>query len=488
MTSNPESKSDTAQATPDRSTTPTASFVVVANRLPVERVPGHDGEEWRMSPGGLVTALEPVLREKGGVWIGWHGVSGEDLEPFEASGIQVVPVPLSREEVTEYYEGMSNATLWPLYHDSVAFPEYHREWWDAYRAVNQRFAERVAAVAGEGAIVWVQDYQLQLVPRMLRELRPDVRIGFFLHIPFPPAELFQQLPWRRQILEGIAGADLVGFQVPKDAHNFVRLLRQMLRYETRRDRFSAPGGRIGRARAYPISIDVEAFAQLSDSPGVVARAQEVRHDLGAKTILFGVDRLDYTKGLRQRILAVGELFSEGRLDPEETVFVQIATPSRERVEEYQRLRDDIELLIGRINGSMSTIARSPITYLHTHFPKDEIAAMYRAADVLIVTPLRDGMNLVAKEYVASKTDGSGALVLSEFAGAAEELKQAYIVNPYDINGMKEMILQAVRDSPAAKRRRMRALRRQVLNNDIHVWADAFLHDLDLIGHPTTLES
>ncbi|HET9128332.1 MAG TPA: trehalose-6-phosphate synthase [Propionibacteriaceae bacterium] len=483
MTSSTESRSDSAGATPANPTGPSASFVVVANRLPVERVSGDGDDEWRMSPGGLVTALEPVLRQKHGVWIGWHGVPGEHLEPFEASGIPVVPVPLSGHEVTDYYEGMSNATLWPLYHDSVAFPEYHREWWDAYRRINRRFAQQAAAVAGEGAVVWVQDYQLQLVPRMLRELRPDLRIGFFLHIPFPPEELFQQLPWRREILEGIAGADLVGFQVAKDAHNFVRLLRQMLRYQTHRDRFVTPDRRTGRAQAYPISIDVNAFEELSNSPEVVSRAAEIRRDLGAKNILFGVDRLDYTKGLRQRIQAVGELFSEGRLDPAETVFLQLATPSRERVEEYKRLRDDIELQIGRINGSMGTIARSPITYLHTSVSKQELTAMYRAADVLIVTPLRDGMNLVAKEYPACKTDGSGALVLSEFAGAAEELRQAYIVNPYDINGMKETILRAVGDPPATKRRRMRGLRKQVTSHDIHAWADAFLRDLDAIRRP-----
>lgn len=455
----------------------TASFVVVANRLPVERVQNDGETSWRTAPGGLVTALEPVMKANEGAWIGWHGAPDETLSPFEADGIKLVPVPLSAGEVEEYYEGMSNATLWPLYHDSVAFPEFHREWWDAYVAINRRFADAAAQTAEPDATVWVQDYQLQLVPQMLRDQRPDLKIGFFLHIPFPPAELFQQLPWRRQILEGLAGSDLVGFQTPSAAHNYLRLLRTALGYATKRDGFSTPDGRHARAAAYPISIDSEAFESLSNSPEVVARAKELRQELDAKTVFFGVDRLDYTKGLRQRIRAFGELFKDGELDPDEAVFVQVATPSRERVEEYKRLRDDIELLVGRINGDMGRVGRAPITYLHTSLPRAEMAAMYRIADVMVVTPLRDGMNLVAKEYLACRPGNTGALVLSEFAGAALELKRSYQVNPYDINGMKETILQAMNDSPDRKRRRMRALRRQIFTHDINRWAETFLHDL-----------
>ncbi|WP_040160116.1 alpha,alpha-trehalose-phosphate synthase (UDP-forming) [Nigerium massiliense] len=458
---------------------PQASFVVVANRLPVEQVTNDDGSTtWRTSPGGLVTAMEPVMKNQDGAWIGWSGAPGEKLDPFEADDIKQVPVELSQDEINEYYEGFSNATLWPLYHDSVAFPEYHREWWDAYVKVNQRFADAAAEVAEEGATVWVQDYQLQLVPKMLRDVRPDLKIGFFLHIPFPPGELFGQLPWRERILEGLAGADLVGFQTPEGAANFLRLLRTRMNYQVQRDTFTTPDGRRSRARAYPISIDVQMFEDLARSPEVKARAKEIRDDLDAKTVFFGVDRLDYTKGLRQRIRAFGELFKSGELDADEAVFLQVATPSRERVEEYKRLRDDIELLVGRINGDMGRIGRSPITYLHNTFPRSEMAAMYLAADVMVVTPLRDGMNLVAKEYLACRPNNDGALVLSEFAGAALELKQAYMVNPYDINGMKNTTLQAMNDTAANKRRRMRALRRQVVTHDIKKWASDFLGDLD----------
>src|SRR5699024_2147987 len=237
-------------------------------------------ETWRTSPGGLVTALEPVMRRQGGAWLGWHGIADEKLAPFQNDGAHLVPVPLSSSEVREYYEGFSNATLWPLYHDVVAHPEFHREWWDAYVVVNQRFANRAAEVAEHGAVVWVQDYQLQLVPQMLRELRPDLRIGFFLHIPFPPTELFVQLPWRRRILEGLLGADLVGFQLSGASQNFVRLVRQRVGHKTHRDTVYLPDGRAVLARAYPISIDAKGLEQLARQPETLQRAAEIRDSLG----------------------------------------------------------------------------------------------------------------------------------------------------------------------------------------------------------------
>lgn len=456
-----------------------ADFLVIANRLPVDRLVGPEGQVmWRKSPGGLVTALEPVMKQRGGAWIGWHGAADENLTEFTHDGLRLVPVPLSEQEVEEYYEGFSNATLWPLYHDVIVTPAYHREWWDSYVRVNKRFAKRAAELAAENAVVWVQDYQLQLVPQMLRELRPDLLIGFFLHIPFPPTELFQQLPWRRQILEGLLGADLVGFQMPGGSHNFVRLVRQRVGHRTVRDRVFLPEGRTVLAKAYPISIDARGFEQLSRTPDVIARAQEIRDSLGnPRHVLIGIDRLDYTKGLPQRLRAFGELIADGAIDVDEAVFVQVATPSRERVQQYRDLRDDINRLVGRINGDLGRIGQQPIQYMHASYPREEMAAMYRAADVMVVTPLRDGMNLVAKEYVATRWDDRGALVLSEFAGAAGELKQAFLVNPHDINGMKAVMLEAMRAKPADLRKCMRALRRQVMENDIDHWAETFLTDL-----------
>jgi trehalose 6-phosphate synthase len=457
-----------------------ASFVVVANRLPVEQIELPDGStDWRPSPGGLVTAFDPIMHSRRGAWIGWHGTADEELEPFEDDGLALVPVPLSASDVAEYYEGFSNATLWPLYHDAIATPQFHREWWDTYVSVNQRFADRTAKVAAHGAVVWVQDYQLQLVPRMLRRQRPDLRIGFFLHIPFPPTELFLQLPWREQILEGLLGADLVGFQLPGGAQNFVRLIRNRLGLETVRDRIRLPDGREVRARAYPIAIDAKGLNGLAATKEAAERAAEIRRDLGDPPVmLLGVDRLDYTKGLLERIQAFGELIAEGRVDPDDAVLLQLAIPSRERVDLYRQLRDDIDRLVGRINAESPRIGRPPITYLHVSYPRMEMAAIYRAADVMLVTPLRDGMNLVAKEYVACRQQDDGTLVLSEFTGAARELRQAYLVNPHDINGLKDRILEAINDSPRNKARRMRVMRRQVFENDIEKWASTFLDDLE----------
>lgn len=458
-------------------------LVIVANRLPVDRVELADGTKgWRTSPGGLVTAIEPVMRANHGIWIGWPGGTDSDLEPFESDGLELAPMSMSAQEIEEFYEGFSNGTLWPLYHDLVAKPEFHREWWDSYVGVNQRFAERAAELAAEGATVWVHDYQLQLVPQMLRTLRPDLRIGFYLHIPFPPAELFQQLPWRRQILEGLLGADLVGFQLAGAAQNFVRLVRQRVGHKTHRDLVYLPDGRTVRAAPFPISIDARGFEEMARSESVVARAAELREALGnPRKVFLGVDRLDYTKGIYARLRAFAELMGEGHIDVEDAVFVQVAVPSREQVEQYRLLRDEIERLVGRINGDHGRIGRPAIHYLHSSYPREEMAAMYAAADVMVVTPYRDGMNLVAKEYVACRYQDDGALVLSEFAGAADELRQAWLVNPHDINGMKSALLEAYQADEKEVTRRMRAMRKQVTQHDVQAWAASFMTGLSDAG-------
>jgi trehalose 6-phosphate synthase len=453
-----------------------SAFVVVANRLPVDRVEGPDGSgQWRRSPGGLVTALDPVMRANKGAWIGWAGATGEAPEPFDEAGMHLVSVPLSSDDVANYYEGFSNATLWPLYHDVIAPPAYRREWWEAYVKVNRRFAEAAAGVAGEGALVWVHDYQLQLVPEMLRELRPDLRIGYFLHIPFPPVELFARLPWRQQILRGLLGADLIGFQRPGAASNFLRLTRRLLGYQTQRDRIYLPDGRVVRARSFPISIDVGELEEIARRPETERRAREIREEIGAPNkVLLGIDRLDYTKGIAERITAFSELLGDGQLSTDDATFIQVATPSRERVEQYQLLRDEVELAVGRVNGVHGRIGRPAVTYLHSSHDREELVALFRAADVMVVTPLRDGMNLVAKEYVACRYDHTGVLVLSEFAGAADEFRQALLVNPYDVDGLKRTLMEAVRMEPREATRKMRSMRRHLVEHDVDRWATSFL--------------
>ncbi|WP_299169934.1 alpha,alpha-trehalose-phosphate synthase (UDP-forming) [uncultured Arthrobacter sp.] len=459
-------------------------FIVVSNRLPVDRVNDEDGNgTWRRSPGGLVTALAPVMEKADGAWVGWHGAADEALESFDHSDIRLVPVPLSADEVEFYYEGFSNATLWPLYHDVIAPPEFHRHWWDSYRKVNERFAAQTASIAAEGATVWVQDYQLQLVPKLLREARPDLKIGFFNHIPFPPLEIYAQLPWRRQVIEGLLGADLIGFQRPSDASNFLRCVRRFLGLAVRQQQVQVKGmdgapDYVSRAEAFPISIDVQRIVDLAHRPDIIERSQEIRRELGnPRHILLGVDRLDYTKGIGHRLKAYEELLADGLIKVEDAALIQVASPSRERVEQYRLLREEVEGAVGRINGTYDTIKNTAIRYLHHSYPVEEMVALYLAADVMLVTALRDGMNLVAKEYVAARTGNRGALVLSEFAGAADTLRQAILVNPHDIDGLKSAIRGALDMSASEATRRMRTMRRQVLQNDVERWSKAFLSEL-----------
>ncbi len=464
-----------------------ADFVVVANRLPVDLEHLEDGtRRWKHSPGGLVTALEPFLRARHGAWVGWPGVADLEVDPFDDDDLHLHPVPLSSDEFRKYYEGFSNATLWPLYHDVVAPPVFDRSWWEAYRRVNQRFAEAAAEVTAEGATVWIQDYQLQLVPAILRELRPDLRIGFFLHIPFPPVELFMQLPWRTEIVQGLLGADLVGFHRPGGAQNFLWLARRLAGFEPSRGQVgvrSRPGvvqvgDRSVRVGAFPISIASGELDQLARTRDVQQRAKAIRAELGnPRRIMLGVDRLDYTKGIDVRLNAMHELLAEGHATVEDVAMIQIATPSRERVEHYKQMREDIEREVGRINGEFGRVGHPAVHYLHTSVDKKDLAAFYCAADVMVVTPVRDGMNLVCKEYVACRADLGGSLVLSEFAGAAAELTSAFLVNPHNLDGVKDALLAALNIEEAEGRRRMRALRRQVLTHDVDRWARSFLEAL-----------
>lgn len=457
-------------------------LVIAANRLPVDKHVDEDGKVgWQRSPGGLVTAMESVMQANPGAWVGWSGDAGEAPAPFDENGMHLRPVGLSAEDVRDFYEGFSNDTLWPIYHDVIVPASFHREWWSAYERVNRRFAEAVAEEAAPGARVWVHDYQLQLAPTFIRELRPDVRIGWFNHIPFPPVELFAQLPWRTLLLEGLLGADFLGFQRQADARNFVRACRQLLGLKTKGERVAPADGsqRPVRAAAIPISIDYVGLESLAKRPDVRERAQEIRASLGdPKVLLLGVDRLDYTKGIRHRLKAYEELLKERQISPPDVTLVQVATPSRERVEAYRHLRGEVEQTVGRINGEFGSIGAPAVHYLHHSYPREEMAALFQAADVMLVTPLRDGMNLVAKEYVTCRHDLGGALVLSEFTGAWHELHQAFACNPHDIEGLKQAMLRAIHTPTRDKQRIMRALRRRVADHDVQRWAGRFLAALD----------
>lgn len=454
-------------------------IVIVANRLPVQRTRSEDpGARWKPSPGGLVTALEPVLQQSEGVWVGWTGVTGPAPRPFTLGGVTMRPVGLSAEEVHAHYHGLSNSTLWPLYHDAIRTPEFVHDWWQPYVDVNKRFAKAAASEAPRHGVVWVHDYQLQLVPGMLREMRPDLRIGFFIHIPFPPEELFAWLPWRKQILEGLLGADVVGFQTYQGAQNFSRAAREHTDAEGT-DTVLAYQGREIRVGSFPISIDAKWFQEAAESEVVIKEARNIRQRVGpTRKILLCVDRLDYTKGIDMRLEAFAELHRRKIASIDDCVLVQIAVPTRESVFEYADMRRRIEQLVGQINGDFSEPGRVAVHFFRRSFSREDLVAFYKAADVMLVTPLRDGMNLVAKEYVACRTDNTGVLVLSEFAGAARELRRALLVNPRDREGMVATMTSALRMPRDAARMRMGILRTQVKRHDVHEWARSFLEALE----------
>ncbi|MBL8761740.1 MAG: trehalose-6-phosphate synthase, partial [Phycisphaerae bacterium] len=387
-------------------------LVVLANRLPVHRA--GDGE-WHTSPGGLVGAVLPIMKARAGAWVGWPGSTSRTPSSWTHEGVRLSPVSVPDREMDEYYGGMSNRTLWPLFHDAIRAPEFEPKWWEAYESVNERFVRRALRAAGKRAEWWVHDYHLMLVPRLLRAARPNARIGFFLHIPFPPEELFAWLPWRRQLLEGLLGADVVGFQTNAEARNFSRAARRWTRAEGT-DRELHIDERRVRVEAFPISIDVNEFEAAARDSLVIARAQQIRRRVGARRrVILAVDRIDYTKGIELRLEAFEAALARGDLSADRCVLVQIAVPSREATPEYMETRDRVERLVGRINGQFSTPGRVAVHYFRRQLPRDELVSYYLAADVMLVTPLRDGMNLVAKEFIATRLDNSGVLVLSEFA-------------------------------------------------------------------------
>jgi trehalose 6-phosphate synthase len=451
-------------------------LVVAAHRLPVAW--DEESEAWSASPGGLVSALAPVLRERGGVWVGWNGGPGGRSRAFRAAGIQNRPVVLSEEEIEDHYDGFCNGTIWPLYHDAIRPLEFHRHWWRPHIEVNDRFAKVVARAAGPHDTIWIHDYQLQLVPAMVRRRVPEASIGFFLHIPFPPLDIFERLPWRAQVLEGLLGADYLGFQTRRATLNFAAAAREIAGATGPASSLEYQGRRI-RAEAVPISVDVAENRAVANSPEALAMSSRLRHDLGdPEHVILGVDRLDYTKGIDLRLKAFEVMLQRHPELIGKVSLVQIAVPSREDVGEYQVIRRLVEELVGRINGRFARAAWTPIHYLYRTFPFTDLVGAYLTADVMLVTPLRDGMNLVALEYVATRRDNTGALILSEFAGAAERLGDALIVNPYDIDGLARALHAAVMMEPEEQNRRMARLRRAVRRWDVHSWARHNLEAID----------
>lgn len=461
-------------------------LVIVSNRLPIVINRAADGD-WRAEPGagGLITALAPVMRQRGGLWIGWPaappGAPAGDLlaEVGREMGFDLAPVPLSEELVQGFYLGFSNEALWPLFHDMLDRCVFDRGNWAIYQAANRQFAETVLRVTHEDDLLWIHDYHLLLVAQQMRALGSRRRSLFFLHIPFPTPDLFRRLPWRRQILEAMLDYRLLGFQTAHDARNFVRCVRDMVPEARVTHRHGVSvihhHGRVTLVDDFPIGIDFDEFNSLAQTPEAAAASREFRANLPHRTIVLGIDRLDYSKGIPSRFTAFENLLDRnpdylGRIS-----LVQIVVPSRTDVPEYQAWKRHLDELVGAINGRHYRGGWVPIHYSFRSMDRTELVGHYRAADIALVTPLRDGMNLVCKEYCASQVDETGVLILSEFAGAAVQLRAgALLVNPYDTEGVADALRQAHEMPRDERRRRMRRLRAEVRRHDVHRWAREFL--------------
>ncbi|MBF6600003.1 MAG: bifunctional alpha,alpha-trehalose-phosphate synthase (UDP-forming)/trehalose-phosphatase [Dehalococcoidia bacterium] len=454
-------------------------LILVANRLPITVRLDDDGHfVAEPSSGGLATGLWGPHQRSGGLWIGWPGElqlsdgQKRDLDERLAN-LRALPVYLTQDEINEYYENMANGVLWPLFHYLIdQLPDDLGDW-NVFRSVNQKFAQAVIDNYRPGDLIWVQDYHLVLVPAMLRRALPDARIGFFLHVPFPSSEVFTVLPWRAEILEGLLGADLIGFHTPGYMRHFTTSLRRVLGIDVEVDRLWQDDRQV-RVGVFPMGVDAARWAGCGDSDDVTKQVSDLRQEAGDRKIIVGIDRLDYTKGIPRRLLAIDRLFTDHPELCERVRVIQVTVPSREHVEQYAEFKRRIDEMVGRINSAHATAGWMPIHHLYRSISQAEVCALYRAADVMLVTPVRDGMNLVAKEFVASRTDDDGVLILSEFAGAATELGEALHINPYDVERFANRISQALAMPEAERHARMEALRSRVLMHDVHRWAEAFI--------------
>jgi trehalose 6-phosphate synthase/phosphatase len=447
-------------------------IVVASNRLPYTFSRGAQGLERKRSQGGLVSALEPVLRKRGGTWIGWPAA---DIQPGESLGdadepYSMRPVVLSENELVRYYHGFSNRTLWPLLHSMTDRTQFQGRDFSVYEDVNDRFADTVVDAVSEAnaGFAWVHDYHLMLTPRRIRERAPDLTLGYFLHVPFPPFDIFRLLPWDRELLRSLLSCDLIGFHVEGYVHNFLDCVERTLGARVHADRHTVEyGDRVTRVGAFPIGIDFELFDD---------KARSIRTPPGAgnERVVLGVDRLDYTKGIPDRMRAFARLLEKEPEHRGKVVLMQIAVPSRSQVSEYRTLKREIDELVGSINGRFATAHWSPIRYLYRSFSHEALAAIYREADVALVTPLRDGMNLVAKEFIACQVGDPGVLILSRLAGAADTMREALLVNPYDIEGTADAIHRALSMSEIERGSRIAALRRRERRDDLDAWTLSFL--------------
>jgi trehalose 6-phosphate synthase/phosphatase len=462
-------------------------LINVSNRLPVVlRRDPEAASGWRAEPGagGLVSALAPVLRARRGEWVGWPGTLEEDsadvasaLSALSAeAGYSLTPVLLTAHQHDKFYLGFSNEVIWPLFHDLQTRANFDPSYYSAYEEVNRRFAAVIAERVGPADLIWIHDYHLINTAQELRALGVDASLIFFLHIPFPAPDIFTKLPWRASILAGLLQYDLVGFQTARDRDNFVACAQQLasdLMIDAYDDLLILTvEGRQVRLGVFPIGIDAASFEGAAATREVTNLTRQIRAALGGQQILLGVDRLDYTKGIEERLEAFRHALRRHPELRQAITMVQVAVPSRGDIPEYAELKGRIERLVGEINGEFTRLGWVPVHYIHRYLPFAELLAHYRAADIALVTPLKDGMNLVAKEYCAAHLDHQGTLILSEFAGAAAQLAdQALLVNPYDLDGVGDAIARAFHMGLEERVRRMSMLQAKVRAEDVFWWAE-----------------
>jgi trehalose 6-phosphate synthase/phosphatase len=455
--------------------------IIVSNRLPVKIAEKNGEYTTSASEGGLATGLGSIYREGNNIWIGWPGIEIADTAQQEVvreklSGMNLLPVYLTQEEINNYYEGFSNEILWPVFHYMGVYARYDQAYWDAYYQVNNKFKEIILSVAEPGDTIWIHDYQLLLLPGMIRAIQPEISIGFFQHIPFPSYELFRLIPWRAELLEGMLGADLIGFHTFDDTRHFMNAASRILPVQTSsnvvtiQDRFVV-------VDTFPMGIDYQRFESLAASDKVIQQAQGLREKFQHIRILLSIDRLDYSKGILQRLQAFELLLQTHPEYIEKIGFCMIVVPSRDTVAQYKELRDEIDKLVGNINARYRTMSWNPIHYFYRSFPIEILSALYTLSDICLVTPMRDGMNLVSKEYVASRINNDGVLVLSEMAGASKELMDAIIVNPNNVGAMTNAIVEALNMPLSEQQRRMKPMRQVVAKFNISHWVKLFMSTL-----------
>jgi trehalose 6-phosphate synthase/phosphatase len=462
-------------------------LLVLSNRAPIRVI--TEGRQRRIEPtvGGVGATFLRLLERYGGMWIAWSGSKSAPaplrMPPDDPRFSMVFP-PLTERDISFYYYGMCNRGLWPLMHLMPQNCHFRSQHWSTYKSVNELFAETTSTYASDRDRVWIQDFHLALAPAMLRKRRPTLPIGLFWHTPFPPESFFRIFPWRRELLEGMLGSDLIGFHTTGYADHFVDCCARICGLDVdRAEGLVSFQGRSVRVRAFPLGIPADYFAQLAESRRVQARVRRIRAALGSPIIILGVDRLDYTKGILERVEGFERFLELNPAYHKRVAFVQIAVPSRTKVDDYARLKRQLDELVGRVVGRFSSAGWVPIRYLYTQFGAEELVSYYQAADVALLTPLRDGMNLVAKEYIASRNTDHGVLILSEFAGAAEELKEALLVNPYDMDAIASRLKQALTMEEAERRIRMSALRARVHGNNLDRWSRNFLGALEQHNTP-----